>query len=385
MRFATRTLILVLVAIAYPTGDVIAQQAGEIESMKLLAGDTGWVLKDHRVFWSSDNGQRWRDITPPLGREREVASVFFLDTSAGWALLTHRSEETNDVIGFDLASTQNAGQKWSTEPVRIPNLGPEVSLPGDARLFFLDERLGWINVGSGGSAFNAGFLIATSNGGKTWENKTGADFTGGGRGSVVFTTQKTGWFTNGIQLFVTHDGANRWLKVPLAPPPQVNPAVNPAYDVPLIRDGLLFLPVTYSSPYFPVEHAQSALVLFSSADGGENWRVEGFVGNQEETSAGQALPSTMAGSKWIVSTKTRSGGNTLGVVPKGGNFEPLAQLTGGVLALSFPDALRGWVVNSRSRLLATGDGGITWSDITPGIAHSPLEGLRSSGSDHSVQ
>lgn len=65
-----------------------AQQAGRIESMKLLTADAGWATTRNKLFWTTDGGASWRDITPKLNHKRQmVSSVFFLDQSTGWALL----------------------------------------------------------------------------------------------------------------------------------------------------------------------------------------------------------------------------------------------------------------------------------------------------------
>ncbi len=34
------------------------------EAMKLLAPGIGWALANHHLFWTTDNGASWKDITP---------------------------------------------------------------------------------------------------------------------------------------------------------------------------------------------------------------------------------------------------------------------------------------------------------------------------------
>jgi photosystem II stability/assembly factor-like uncharacterized protein len=214
--------------------------------MKLLTPEVGWAATPNQVFWTRDSGHHWRDITPTF-RETEVASVFFLSNSSGWVLLTRRNETTNEVAGFDLAYTGNAGASWTLIPVKVPGLNPEAPLQGDARMDFLDPLHGWINFGGvGSSAMNAGFLLATSDGGRTWSKvRGGSEFQAGGRGRVIFTTVKDGWFTNGVELFVTHNGADSWQEISLKAPSELRPAINAAYDLPEFTDDQHgFLPVT---------------------------------------------------------------------------------------------------------------------------------------------
>lgn len=63
------------------------------ERMKLLTRDTGWVADTHSLYWTSDGGADWADITPVVpgvGPEGlTLHSVFFLDTSQGWLVISH--------------------------------------------------------------------------------------------------------------------------------------------------------------------------------------------------------------------------------------------------------------------------------------------------------
>jgi photosystem II stability/assembly factor-like uncharacterized protein len=348
-----------------------AQQGGQLVSLKLLAPDVGWAASSTQLFWTTTDGAQWKDITPSTVRTGKLASVFFLDTITGWVLVTRRNPATGDVSGFDLVATVNGGGNWTTTTVRIPNLDPETLIPGDARITFADGQHGFINVGSGGTAFNAGFLIATTDGGKTWIDTGAADFASGGRGPVLFTSPTDGWFTNSLELYVTHDAAGTWQKISLATPPQVK-AISAAYGLPSFSGGSIFLPVTYSSPYFPDADAQSAIVLFSSTDGGKSWAEDRILQNLTEVSTGEVIPSTMAGSNWIVIAKPRSGGNKIESVARNSKVKNLADIGSGVSELSFLDGLRGWAIDGNSRLISTSDGGTTWAEVTPPKRYPPL-------------
>jgi hypothetical protein len=61
---------------------------GRVDSMKLLRADVGWATIDSvsfpggrtgRLFWTSDAGANWKDITPPAQPGARIESVFFLD------------------------------------------------------------------------------------------------------------------------------------------------------------------------------------------------------------------------------------------------------------------------------------------------------------------
>jgi len=50
-------------------------------SMKLLAPGIGWALANHHLFWTTDNGASWKDITPSkrAGSDEHISHVFALD------------------------------------------------------------------------------------------------------------------------------------------------------------------------------------------------------------------------------------------------------------------------------------------------------------------
>jgi hypothetical protein len=53
-------------------GSTHAQVAGHIESMKLLTTDTGWAATRNKLFWTTDGGASWKDITPNTARGRTI-------------------------------------------------------------------------------------------------------------------------------------------------------------------------------------------------------------------------------------------------------------------------------------------------------------------------
>jgi hypothetical protein len=96
--------------------DTEAQQAGQIESMKLLTADTGWAATRDKLFWTADGVASWKDITPkPNHKHQILSSVFFLDVCTGRALLSCSDDRdiAADNSCFALASTADAEKTWS--------------------------------------------------------------------------------------------------------------------------------------------------------------------------------------------------------------------------------------------------------------------------------
>src|SRR5260370_38773069 len=119
-RFCTiRSLSICFALFCFP-GTVRAQAEPH---MGLIAPGVGWALqnqsmgqdRDDHLFWTSDDGSTWRDVTPHDPASREIAGVFFLNASRGWVLLppkreTPKSNQQSDNFitdrrGLDLAST----------------------------------------------------------------------------------------------------------------------------------------------------------------------------------------------------------------------------------------------------------------------------------------
>ncbi|HEY6905767.1 MAG TPA: hypothetical protein VI216_15795, partial [Candidatus Acidoferrales bacterium] len=94
-----------------------ASASAQHRYIQLFTPQVGWALLGGRLFWTTDAGGRWKDITPATTSPEVVASVCFLDTSTGWVLLAGGD---GDQARFDLASTTNAGENWSIKPVSLP-------------------------------------------------------------------------------------------------------------------------------------------------------------------------------------------------------------------------------------------------------------------------
>jgi hypothetical protein len=112
-----------LLAIAFSvTCSSSAQQPGRIESVKLLTAQVGWAATTNNVFWTTDGGASWKDLTPKTKHNLQaVAAVFFLNPSTGWVLL--HCGEGNDAFAddscFELASTYDSGRTWSAVREKI--------------------------------------------------------------------------------------------------------------------------------------------------------------------------------------------------------------------------------------------------------------------------
>lgn len=117
-------------------------------SMQLLAPNVGWALAGQNLYWTTDGGNSWKEVTPPLPFPRaRIVCVFFRGTSNGWVLLA------GDIAGspdprFDLATTTNAGERWSVAEVDLSGLHlMPAELYAGGSVYFTDSLHGWLDLG----------------------------------------------------------------------------------------------------------------------------------------------------------------------------------------------------------------------------------------------
>jgi photosystem II stability/assembly factor-like uncharacterized protein len=357
------------------------------QTMKMLAPGTGWVLRFNTfywttLYWTSDGGNHWSDITPvPAGvlhQAVSVESVFFLDTQEGRAVISYpegiipSTLETLNIEGrrYEIAYTVNSGQTWSIEPFTCPNWGrwiQEGAFAGLGGLFFLDSQHGWLGVGIAGN-LRAGKLLATVDGGRTWNWVNGP----GTAGALLFTTTQDGWLAGGPggqRLYATHDGCKTWEEVSLSVPPGVvvAPYRSDVWRPPLFVDSQRgYLAVRYVGPSGP----HPKLVFYSTEDGGRSWRPTKVL--IESHQGGGLPPVAIIDSAILVLTGSEREHFALARIPLEGEtlatvLAPRADARG----LAFADTSSGWVLTTDNHLLATEDGGATWKDVTPWYLYEP--------------
>jgi photosystem II stability/assembly factor-like uncharacterized protein len=345
--------------------------------MNLLTTDIGWAATDNKLFWTTDGGSQWKDITPKLNHKRqEVSSVFFLGNSAGWALL--KCGDDRDVLAdegcFELASTTNAGKTWaiSHEKIAVPfsreYLKDSTGFSGQSWLDFVDSQNGWelLGIATRAGLPTAGEMLRTVDGGKTWLPTKGSPQSD----RFHFVTTKDGWSGGAEEggVFVSHDAGETWRPVSVNRPTDLGPDRGVTYQMPVFQDNRHgFLPVRYEvGP--EVGPITSSLVLFFTDDGGKTWRESTrLTGLPDNYGPGIPYPEAVTGSV-MVTAVVSSGQVSLfsaraGAKP-GIHRSPISVHASSTDQLSFVSPERGWVL-ADYWLLSTSDGGISWTNVTP--------------------
>lgn len=348
-----------------------------LQWMHLVAPNVGWVASSASLFWTTDNGEHWRDITPPRPMaDEKIAAVYFLDTSTGWVLLSHYEEPQPR---FDLAITRDSGATWSVDQLQLPVEPHYPTLVTQGYIQFMDGAHGWMNLSiESSSAYHAGLLFRTVDGGKNWSLSKGPGTTG----ELRFIDGQNGWLLSpgGRELWVTHDGAATWSQVVLRPPAGTRPSNVAQYQLPLFWDDKHGLAVVrfHAFPAAPDADAQgSQLVLFTTADGGKSWKFDRPLSHLP--TAGKSFATALADSTLLTAHPT--GKNlTLRRIPLKDRVESAVEGasagSSAVISISFADGQRGWSLTTVgncsvgvlpcTHVLSTVDAGATWTDITPG-------------------
>jgi hypothetical protein len=397
-----------------PTPDDEVEE--ELGGMKLLAPGIGWAERsihhypsgnvDEIIYWTTDNGRHWRNITPPAAG-KGVSDFFFLDTHRGWTIFWQSNEaeqrmEPRDKLRLALATTTDAGATWSKTPLTLVLADyfskddvSEIEELWVSGIAFADPRHGWLQLQYWIEMhLHASLLLVTSDGGKTW--KEADSYPRPNFPDMVLLTPKDGWVFGTIEpdgppnsLFVTRDGTRNWQEIAAQSIENLGDFVKKwhemllqphgeleeegadceVYDLPMFKDpahGLLeedcSVDVVGGDPV-----SMHTTVLFATNDGGRTWKQDRTVKNF----VGLCNSSTMVDSTWIAPVK-QSGHLALlhvgagATVDAGEDNGSRSRYSLCETRVSFVSLAQGWMLADHSVLQSTTDGGQTWTTITPG-------------------
>lgn len=382
---AAALLVMLFAAGCFVEGTLRVQAATgtsrAVEDMQLISPGTGWALANGRLYWTSDNGQNWDDITPG-NTQQAVSKAFFLDANSGWAVFAG-----GDGAGAPLsvASTHNGGRSWQNARVALGSIAKSRPVGGVASLYFADAQQGWLVLDlSSSSNFSAGAAFHTADGGLTWTVLPAPP----AAGKIVFLSSRDGWMAGGPaqdQLWFTHDGGDSWHLATL--PAQAGCTGSPAiFDLPFFTTRSRGQ-VTTST----VTSAGNCAADYETQDGGKSWQVQQTRHDSANARAASAHTATQTSHLYASGATLfieQEGVRRQGALPQG------LQPNGFIAHAEFVDASRGWLNYStgtclraktyctqQSELLTTVDGGKSYSTITPRAAAASQEpSVASSGS-----
>ncbi len=180
------------------------QNGWAVGTSETFRGSGGWEHKG-AILHTGDGGQTWQEQGQELyeDRSREFFAVQFLDSQNGWAVATRKFPSST----IHLVQTTDGGLNW-----RWVDTGIEGPLSIGYRLVqgdvhFTDAQHGW-------AAGGLGKVIATSDGGKSWEQQQLSCIFGypdcpWRTYALDFIDNDHGWLA-GEGVFQTTDGGKEW-------------------------------------------------------------------------------------------------------------------------------------------------------------------------------
>src|SRR5438132_7656323 len=141
-------------------------------SFQLSSPRVGWVVTQrNRTLLTTDDGRRWRDVTPPkMHAPHHGLGASFLDAEHGWVVRIG-GPVGKAPSGPDWAivwRTSDGGRTWDASRFALRS-GNEWGGYGPILVRFTNPSDGWVAIAPFGHLEDYGADIArTSNGGLTW-------------------------------------------------------------------------------------------------------------------------------------------------------------------------------------------------------------------------
>ncbi|MEO5560191.1 MAG: glycoside hydrolase domain-containing protein [Dokdonella sp.] len=352
-----------------------ATVALDVTSMHLLNSDEGWVAGRMHLLRTADDGQNWLDITPQSANFAGIDAVFFIDAREGWAAIAREDPTGIETpVLSSIAHTRDGGASWTIEQLTAAALADATPMALD----FVDARHGWLIARAPSSSnFQRGRLLRTDDGGRSWRVLPAPPIVA----QPVFVSPQMGWLAGGPQrdrLYVTRDGGTSWQRQTL---PGVDANRRVVFQRPDFRskhDGTLTLASVDASNAW-------TLMLYTTHDGGAQWRVERVLPLPGDASAERWLAEAVDAQNLVVAPAKLDAFSLLrnGTMPRTQNLRDTLPAGAAITTLDFNTVDHGWIrVNygscaapktdcrQQSHLFLANDGAQTMTDITPRIAVS---------------
>jgi photosystem II stability/assembly factor-like uncharacterized protein len=311
------------------------------------------------VLKTVDGGETWSDISPMS--HPPVRGLFFLDSSNGW--LATSADDRAQVY-----RTTDGGRSWEINT--LSEAYPDGF--GTPNFAFLDRLHGWVTVPLPTSAaFAVSRVYHTTDGGQSWNEEQQPVRLDG---PIAFSTESTGWAPGDAEtssVYQTTDGGKTWKQRSL-PVPGGYEADRASFATPVFFDGTRGV-----IEQLLTGQGGDAVAVDVTADGGDTWLTTSALPLPTGYESGAVPPfSAVDEAHWFVATSeglvaTEDGGTTWTPVSSDIGF-------GGVASLQFSSPQSGSTLISLSScaqfkadcstattLYSTDDGGARWTPVTP--------------------
>lgn len=195
--------------------------------LQFTSNETGWLIGVKNgdcggevaasgvVEQSSDGGASWTTRYQTSQPGILPVDVRFTSNDQGWVTLRDCRNGADNPCAWQVISTADAGQDWST--TTLPITAQEASLTHP------DANDGWVIAGANGHVN----IADSHDGGRTWQLRLIPTPFGGLAASIFFLNAEQGWFLTGGEpgagsqikgLYGTTDGGQNWSGVAVGDP-----------------------------------------------------------------------------------------------------------------------------------------------------------------------
>jgi len=384
--------------------------APNAQSYQTYVGKFAYILR------TQDGGQTWANVTPqplraglsPGGEmgcdcsDNAVAGFFFLDDTHAWTATDDAATGNQVFPGINVWRTSYSGHSWQPSAEGLNE-------PAVITIDFIDANHGWLmSTGyptSDNNSSQTAVLYRTTDGGMSWQliADDGVTPHGDGNGPIsaqggittsfhtgmVFETAQIGWITTSGSdsstgaLLHTIDGGKTWKKVAM---PADFPVYNTRYDCGM--SGLQeFAPGSIAFRVFCADGGAftGRTLLYRTIDDGKTWQsimLPGIVVtlNMMNSNSGWLIgcdlpanlqdcmdqnDSPLALTLYHTSDGAKSW-TKVSQLPNALETKPVVEgVPEGYIdsQFDFIDDQTGWAISPSGDLLATQDGGKTWSTL----------------------
>jgi len=336
----------------------------DIDTMQVFNAFDGWSASRRQLFRTVDGGQTWSDITPPAATT--IEATYFLNEHAGWTVLA-------DAEGHrQLAHTRDGGDNWTSHLIQDGEESGTV-----VAVQFVDHSHGWIMLRAPSSSnFSRGTLMATSDGGLTWQSLSEPPIAE----AFHFNSLSSAWLAGGGdgRLYHSTDGGNSWQKTALQDADLVG--ADATYHLPQFsnsRDGNVS--VLFAST--DVAH----VATFATHDGGTSWTQQQVRSVPPESRLVNGIVSDSAGIAYVTG-RASAELQTVTIGSVSGEKSLTHMANAAITRADFNDQTSGWVLltqgyctsfksgcSQQNRVFSTTDSGKTLTEITPQVPQSTVK------------
>jgi photosystem II stability/assembly factor-like uncharacterized protein len=308
----------------------------DLESVYFVDTQTGWALGRETILKTGDGGANW--TAQNSGMSEWLLSVYCIDVNTAWAVGP----------GGTILNTTDGGMNWIPQNSGLPD-GSLYSI------YFTDANVGWA-VGYDYSSENGqqGVILNTTDGGGSWSSQIIENTET--LASVYFVTSNTGWavgwgdnpqgFGYLPKILKTVDSGTTWV------PQSAGEMSDRLTSVHFIDETTGWTVGTNGT-------------ILNTSDGGANWitQTSNTRANLEAVSFADAQNGLAVGEGFLDGKIVRT--------TDGGATWTEQTVDKGLKSVCFVNAQTGWTVGKSGIVLRSIDGGLTWENK----AYATLETL----------